>query len=262
MTTTPSPPSPSNLRPAIAPPPPAVGPSVRDAPPKPRPGSLQPILPLPTPASQPPAPSNLPSGCPGHPSQPSQPAPGCPPASQSCPQPTRPTRSTRTSCQARLTPPRPRATCPPANQSCPYQPPPASHRPRVTCPPAAPASQSCPSQVTVQPALPGHPHACSQILTFRPLPIKPHVIFIGKGRFCLYLCHACICAMPVFMALPVFALPVNTNIPGTHWGAPGISVKDQSVHLMILVTRPEPTVRPPSRIAKPRPSSMAMGWIS
>ena len=62
--------------------------------------------------------------------------------------------------------------------------------------------------------------------------------------------------------LPVFALPVNTNIPGTHWGAPGISVKDQSVHLMILVTRPEPTVRPPSRIAKPRPSSMAMGWIS
>ena len=79
---------------------------------------------------------------------------------------------------------------------------------------------------------------------------------------CLYLCHACICAMPVFMALPVFALPVDTNIPGTHWGAPGISVKDQSVHLMILVTRPEPTVRPPSRIAKPRPSSMAMGWIS
>ena len=102
-----------------------------------------------------------------------------------------------------------------------------------------------------QPVLPCHPHACSQILTFRPLPIKPHVIFIGKGRFCLYLCHACICAMPV-----------NTNIPGTHQGAPGISVKDQSVHLMILVTRPEPTVRPPSRIAKPRPSSMAMGWIS
>ena len=63
--------------------------------------------------------------------------------------------------------------------------------------------------------------------------------------------------------LPVFVpMPVNTNIPGTHWGAPGISVKDQSVHLMILVTRPEPTVRPPSRIAKPRPSSMAMGWIS
>ena len=119
-----------------------------------------------------------------------------------------------------------------------------------------------PARLTPQPALPGHPHACSQILTFRPLPIKPYVIFIGKGRFCLYLCHACICAMPVFMALPVFALPVNTNIPGTHQGAPGISVKDQSVHLMILVTRPEPTVRPPSRIAKPRPSSMAMGWIS
>lgn len=35
-----------------------------------------------------------------------------------------------------------------------------------------------------------------------------------------------------------------------------------SHHLMILVTRPEPTVRPPSRMAKPRPSSMAMGWMS
>ncbi len=33
-------------------------------------------------------------------------------------------------------------------------------------------------------------------------------------------------------------------------------------YLRILVTRPEPTVRPPSRIAKPRPSSMAMGWMS
>ena len=33
-------------------------------------------------------------------------------------------------------------------------------------------------------------------------------------------------------------------------------------YLMILVTRPAPTVRPPSRIAKRRPSSMATGWIS
>lgn len=33
-------------------------------------------------------------------------------------------------------------------------------------------------------------------------------------------------------------------------------------HLMILVTEPAPTVRPPSRIAKRRPSSMAIGWIS
>ena len=31
---------------------------------------------------------------------------------------------------------------------------------------------------------------------------------------------------------------------------------------MISVTTPEPTVRPPSRIAKRRPASMAMGWIS
>src|SRR5581483_881017 len=33
-------------------------------------------------------------------------------------------------------------------------------------------------------------------------------------------------------------------------------------YLMILVTRPEATVRPPSRMAKRRPSSMAMGAIS
>ena len=36
----------------------------------------------------------------------------------------------------------------------------------------------------------------------------------------------------------------------------------RTIHFRILVTRPEPTVRPPSRIAKPRPGSMAMGWIS
>ena len=40
------------------------------------------------------------------------------------------------------------------------------------------------------------------------------------------------------------------------------SLCDQQSHFRILVTRPEPTVRPPSRIAKPRPGSMAMGWIS
>ena len=32
-------------------------------------------------------------------------------------------------------------------------------------------------------------------------------------------------------------------------------------HLRILVTRPAPTVRPPSRIANLRPSSIAIGWI-
>ena len=33
-------------------------------------------------------------------------------------------------------------------------------------------------------------------------------------------------------------------------------------YLVILVTVPAPTVRPPSRIAKRRPSSIAIGWIS
>ena len=33
-------------------------------------------------------------------------------------------------------------------------------------------------------------------------------------------------------------------------------------YLMTLVTWPAPTVRPPSRMANFRPSSMAIGWIS
>ena len=131
-------------------------------------------------------------------------------------------------CQAHSSPPA--APTNPVNQLLAV---PQQTRPRVTCPPANQA------------------HACSQILTFRPLPIKPHVIFIGKGRFCLYLCTPC---------TPYTAC--KYKYPRHPLGAPGILVKDQSVHLMILVTRPEPTVRPPSRIAKPRPSSMAMGWIS
>lgn len=40
------------------------------------------------------------------------------------------------------------------------------------------------------------------------------------------------------------------------------SGKTTSDYLMILVTRPAPTVREPSRMAKRRPSSMATGWIS
>ena len=35
-----------------------------------------------------------------------------------------------------------------------------------------------------------------------------------------------------------------------------------SAHLLIFVTRPAPTVRPPSRMANRWPSSSAIGWIS
>ena len=38
-----------------------------------------------------------------------------------------------------------------------------------------------------------------------------------------------------------------------------LAVNSSENYLRILVTVPEPTVRPPSRIAKPWPSSMAMG---
>ena len=49
---------------------------------------------------------------------------------------------------------------------------------------------------------------------------------------------------------------VWTHVPcGTQY----ILVSDYS---MIVATRPDPTVRPPSRIAKVRPCSIAIGWIS
>src|ERR1019366_9300461 len=41
-----------------------------------------------------------------------------------------------------------------------------------------------------------------------------------------------------------------------------LSVVGHLAYFKILVTRPEPTVRPPSRIEKVRPSSMAMGLPS
>ena len=41
----------------------------------------------------------------------------------------------------------------------------------------------------------------------------------------------------------------------------GLSISNRN-YLVILVTVPAPTVRPPSRIAKRRPSSIAIGWIS
>ena len=41
-----------------------------------------------------------------------------------------------------------------------------------------------------------------------------------------------------------------------------VQTSKTSRYLMILATTPAPTVRPPSRIAKRRPSSMAIAWIS
>ena len=42
----------------------------------------------------------------------------------------------------------------------------------------------------------------------------------------------------------------------------GLLPSGSAAHLRILVTRPAPTVRPPSRIANFRPSSIAIGWMS
>ena len=174
-----------------------------------------------------------------------------PPLPQTCAPPSQPSTHCRPfsqerahQSQARPTPANLAPTNPRQPATGPEQPAlrPASLAPaRLTPSQAYPAnpSQSCLSQVTVQ----DYPRPGPRLFTdtdISSIAYKTPCNFYREGTI----------------------LPVNTNIPGTHQGAPGISVKDQSVHLMILVTRPEPTVRPPSRIAKPRPSSMAMGWIS
>src|SRR4029077_19127512 len=55
------------------------------------------------------------------------------------------------------------------------------------------------------------------------------------------------------------------SLQSARWGAPAPwpsrPIGAVWCYLMILVTRPAPTVRPPSRMAKRRPSSMAIGWI-
>ena len=189
MTTTPSPPSPSNLRPAVAPlrPPSVFQSGMRHQSPG-RPHQL-PTVPRPTQSTS----SWL------SPSQPGQPGPrelaarsgplgplgpqGHQVTDQAYPSPLlqahqTPAPSNLPSGQPVLPLPTP-ASQPPApsnlTSGCPGQPvlPQPGHRPGLS--PAWPTPTNC------------HPHACSQILTFRPLPIKPHVIFIGKGRFCLYL---------------------------------------------------------------------------
>ncbi len=55
---------------------------------------------------------------------------------------------------------------------------------------------------------------------------------------------------------------INENTPGGF--PPGVShfTEKSKDYSMILATTPAPTVRPPSRMAKRRPSSMAIGAIS
>jgi hypothetical protein len=50
--------------------------------------------------------------------------------------------------------------------------------------------------------------------------------------------------------------PEAVHTPGPADAGPGVGC-----YLMILMTLPAPTVRPPSRIAKLRPSSIAIGWM-
>ena len=54
--------------------------------------------------------------------------------------------------------------------------------------------------------------------------------------------------------------PRGTKKP-QHRKVPGLKSSSSEYYSMMVATRPEPTVWPPSRIAKRRPSSMAIGWM-
>src|SRR5215217_7422736 len=69
-------------------------------------------------------------------------------------------------------------------------------------------------------------------------------------------CHVSFCALKAGLVAPGPA-PMVVSVD---FGPAGLLARRG--YLMTSVTTPEPTVRPPSRIAKRRPASMAIGWIS
>ena len=72
--------------------------------------------------------------------------------------------------------------------------------------------------------------------------------------------------------IPAFTLSTRQGDQCAHYCSLGFflnpvskdtgSDKKIDYYLIMFVTRPEPTVRPPSRMAKRRPSSMAIGLIN
>jgi len=65
-----------------------------------------------------------------------------------------------------------------------------------------------------------------------------------------------------FTSFQLAGISTHESARGALVRAPRIIANVFEYYSMILVTRPEPTVRPPSRIANLRPSSMAIGWMS
>ena len=79
-------------------------------------------------------------------------------------------------------------------------------------------------------------------------------------------CASCTCA-PRSCKRATVVVKLRIKMPGNTFCAPRhlMLVSHLVVsrpYSMMLTTAPEPTVRPPSRIAKRRPSSIAIGWIS
>src|SRR4051812_34900121 len=70
--------------------------------------------------------------------------------------------------------------------------------------------------------------------------------------------HRCFSLLPIESVLA----GVGPDGPGRRAAARLEPPPVRGYYLRILVTRPAPTVRPPSRMANRRPSSMAIGWIS
>src|SRR5438045_3361446 len=62
--------------------------------------------------------------------------------------------------------------------------------------------------------------------------------------------------------LMVVSLEADTDFLLSHFSTRPFTGSPEARYLMTSVTTPAPTVRPPSRIAKRRPGSMAIGWMS
>ena len=100
----------------------------------------------------------------------------------------------------------------------------------------------CPGHHSVQPYFP-----CQQFYS-----IQIQIIDVSTSNHNVSLCWLCMsCKKPgevrTLSGLILLILAIHCKS------------KDYSI---TVATRPEPTVRPPSRIAKVRPCSIATGWIS
>ena len=103
-------------------------------------------------------------------------------------------------------------------------------------------------------------------IILRPVLSQLSINFTSKSYFYLILIQVVDSVKSITCKIFLQKNPGNLTVPGyltfghnVPCGTQYILISDYS---MIVATRPDPTVRPPSRIAKRSPCSIATGWIS